>query len=205
MVPIPDSLLMYSLFTTIGRYEDILFSGVYARIISAILILLVGFIIAKLGSKLVHRVISELEITPILKKASGITIQVEKIAGSCTEYFIYFIAVIMALNQLNITTTVLQMVSGAVIIIVIIAVVLSIKDFIPNAFAGLYIYKNNFVSVGEVVRVKGLEGTVVEITLLETKLETKEGDTVYIPNSALTKTEIVKVGMEKKKKVKEHR
>jgi len=33
----------------------------------------------------------------------------------------------------------------------------------------------------------------VQISLIETKLETKDGDIVYIPNSVLTKTEIIKL------------
>jgi small-conductance mechanosensitive channel len=44
-----------------------------------------------------------------------------------------------------------------------------------------------------VIKVKGMKGRVVEITFLETKIETTKKDMIFIPNSVLIKTEIVKV------------
>ena len=186
------------IFTAIAEFIDSIFSGLYSRILVVVIILLIGFILAKLLAKIVRRVIEEVELTSIIQKAAGVKVNFESILGYFVEYFVYFVTIIMALNQLNITTPVLTMISIAVFIIIIISVGLAIKDFEPNAIAGIFIYKKKLVSIGEIIRVKGLEGKVVEITLVETKLETKEGDTVYIPNGTLTKTEIVKVGGEKK-------
>lgn len=184
-------------------YLKDLFASLYLDILAAIIILLVGFILAKLFGKVIQRVLHEIEVDNILKKATRIDVKFESWAGTFVTYFMYFITIIMALNQLNITTTVLQMLSGAVIIIFIISVVLAIKDFVPNTFAGFYIYRNKFIEEGETIRVKGIEGKVIHINLVETKIETKDGDVVYIPNSVLTKTEVIKVFQGKKAKKKE--
>ena len=181
-------------------YLKNLFANLYLDILAAVIILLVGFVLAKLFGKIVQKVLHEIEVDSILLKATQIDVKFEGWAGTFVTYFVYFITIIMALNQLNITTTVLQMLSGAVIIIFIISIVLAIKDFVPNTFAGFYIYRNKFIEEGETIRVKGIEGKVIHINLVETKIETKDGDVVYIPNSVLTKTEVIKVFKGKKEK-----
>ncbi len=187
---------------TAFNYLHNLFSSFYYDILIAVIILLIGFILGKLLSKVIQKVMNSLEVDNITKKATRVEIGLEKAIGTFTKYFIYFIAIIMALNQLNITTTILQMFSAAILIIVIISIILAIKDFVPNTFAGFYLYRNKFIKEGETIRVKGIEGVVKHINLVETKLETREGDLVYIPNSALTKTEIIKVKPQVKKRKK---
>lgn len=175
------------------------FRGIYTKLLVAFIILLIGSIIGKLLGKLTARILHEIELDNILKKASGIEVRLEHLFSIFVTYFVYFITIIMVLNQLNVTTTVLQMLSAAVIIIIIVSVILAIKDFVPNAFAGIYIYRRKLIKEGERIKVKGIEGEVVHINLVETKLETRDGDIVYVPNSAITKTEVVKVKEAKKK------
>ena len=180
------------------------FEGLYLKLVVTIIILFVGIIIGKIASKLVKKILSEIEIDNIVKKATGVTVGIEKMISSFVSYFIYFIAIIMALNQLNITTTVLSMISGAIILLIIISVTLAIKDFIPNLIAGFYIHRNRFIKKGEWISVKGMEGEVKEITMIETKIETANKDVIFIPNSALTKTEIIKIKKPSKRKSKRH-
>ena len=184
------------------NYLHEVFSKFYYDILIAVIILLIGFILGKLLSKVIKKVMNSLEVDKITKKATRVDIGLENAFATFTKYFIYFIAIIMALNQLNITTTILQMFSAAILIIVIISIILAIKDFVPNTFAGFYLYRNKFIKEGEVIRVKGIQGTVKHINLVETKIVTDEGDLVYIPNSALTKTEVIKVKLKSTKKSK---
>lgn len=190
--------------TTVQATTDYLANNLaplYMRLIVALIILLVGFMIGKLLGKLVGRIIHEVEIDSILRKASGMNVKIESFISAVVTYFIYLVTIIMVLNQLGMTTTILQMISAAVIIIVAISIILGIKDFVPNAFAGFYIYKRNLIRVGERIRVKGLEGKVMHINLVETKLETKDGDTVYVPNSAMTQAGVMKMKTRAKKKI----
>lgn len=180
-------------------YFKNLFATLYLDVIAAIIILLVGFILAKLFGRVVQRILHEIEVDKILKTATHIEVKAESWTGTFVTYFVYFITIIMALNQLHITTTVLQMLSAAIIVIFIISIILAVKDFIPNMFAGFYIYRNKFINEGETIRVKGIEGKIIHINLVETKIETKDGDIVYIPNSVLTKTEVIKIYKGRKK------
>jgi small conductance mechanosensitive channel len=86
-------------------------------------------------------------------------------------------------------------------ILIILSTFLGIKDFIPNAVAGFFIQHKKELKVGQKIKIKGMQGTITEITLLETKIETKTGDVIFIPNSVLSKTEVtyVKAGKKEKK------
>ncbi|MBD3313356.1 mechanosensitive ion channel [Candidatus Woesearchaeota archaeon] len=178
---------------TIINYLISFFKDWYARLLAAVIILLIGIIIGKIIERVIYKLLHDLDIDGMIKNAARISIRFEKGVSVSAKYFIYFITIIMVLNQLNVTTTVLQMLSGAIIIIFIISIILAIKDFVPNTFAGFFLYRNKFIKEGEFIKVKGMEGRVVEINLIETKLETRDGDIVYIPNSVLTKTEIIKL------------
>jgi len=170
-----------------------LFGTYYYSIITAVIILLVGLTVGKLLGRIVQRVLHGMEADAILKRATQADIRVEQTFGSFTSYLIYAITVVIVLNQLNVTTTILQIIIAGIIIIIIVAAALAVKDFIPNAFAGFYILKNKMLEEGQAVRIKGVEGRVVTVTLIETKLQTKDGDMVHIPNSSITKSELVKL------------
>jgi small-conductance mechanosensitive channel len=126
-----------------------------------------------------------------LRQAAKVRFSIEKSAGSFVRYFLYFVFIIMALNQVGLTTTLLHMISGAIIILVALAIFLGIKDFVPNLLAGIFIQRKKMVKEGDRIRVKGIEGRVLSIDLVEARVETKSGDLIYIPNSVLTKEEVV--------------
>lgn len=180
------------------------FEGWYARIISIMIIILIGFIIGRVAGRIVLKLLHDIEVDKIFKKAAGVSINIERSLSSFVAYFIYFITIITVLNQLNVTTIILQMISAAIIIVFIISVALAIKDFVPNMFAGFYIYRKELAKEGDIIKVKGMEGRVVEIGLVETKFKTKNGDMVHIPNSVLTTTEIIKPAAEAMKRAKKN-
>ena len=164
----------------------------FGKIIVAIIILLVGFIIGNLLGKLSKKILREFELNKIVRSATKMKIDVEGCVSRLTSNLIYFLTIIMALNQLGLTTVVLYMIAAAVIVIMV-TWLLAIKDFLPNVFAGLYISRSNFIKVGDKVRFKNMTGQVMSISLLETRLKNNDGDIVSIPNSKLTKDEIVKI------------
>src|SRR3989338_6162004 len=125
---------MLNAITVSVDYWQKFISSLWTRITLAVIILLIGFIIGKLAGRLVQKILHQFEVDVAFKKAVKVKVAVEEIVGGVVTYFIYFIAVIMALNQLGLTTQVLYMVSSGVIFVVIAASLLAIKDFIPNFF-----------------------------------------------------------------------
>ena len=179
-------------------YVRQMLSGLLTNMIVAIVILLVGFIIGKILGRLTQKILHEVEVNRILKKATSVKVNLESIVAHFVTYFIYFIAIIMALNQLGLTTTILYIISIAIIALIVLSVFLGIKDFFPNMIAGFFIYSKRFVERGDVIEVKGITGKVERISLVETTLKTKNGDLIYIPNSMFTKEQFKKVMVRKR-------
>lgn len=184
----------------VGAYEYVRSStsGLFYKFIVAIVLLLVGFIIGRICGRLMYKFLHGFEINDNFTKLAGVRMKIEEIAETFTTYFIYFVTVVIVLQQMGIVTTVLHMIAAGVIILIILSTFLGVKDFIPNAIAGFYIQRKKKFLVGQTIKVKGMSGKIDKITLLETRLKTKSGDVILIPNSILHKTEITYV-MKKKK------
>jgi small conductance mechanosensitive channel len=159
------------------------------NIITAVIILLIGFIIAKLIGRLIQRVLHEAELDALLKKA-GAKVSFEMALSHIAEYFIYFITIIFALNQLGITTVVLYILAIAAVGVLIVSVFLGMRDFIPNFMAGWYIYRKDLIKEGKQVKINGVSGKVIKLSLLDTRIKTKKGDLIYMPNSVVLKSKI---------------
>jgi len=75
---------------------------------------------------------------------------------------------------------------------------LAIKDFFPNFFAGITIYRKGEFKAGDLVKIDTAEGRVLSVNLLETKLETAGGDSIFVPNSVVSKSKVIKLKKLKK-------
>lgn len=155
---------------------------------SAVIILLIGFIIGRVLGKLAQRGLHELEVNRILKKA-GVDFGLEELLGQIAEYFIYFVAIVIALDQLGVTAFVLYAVAALVLVVLAIAFLLSIKDFVPNFIAGLRLNHRKMFKVGDTLTVGTVTGKVKNFGLLETTLQSGK-DVIHLPNSILIKQEV---------------
>src|SRR5215212_9825585 len=66
-----------------------------------------------------------------------------------------------------------------------------VQDAIGNAFAGLAIQSERPFNVGHWIRVAEFEGRVIEITWRATRLRTKSGNFIIVPNNIVAKEAIV--------------
>ena len=177
-------------FDKLTEYGDKFFAQLFTKIIVAVVILLIGFIIGRIIGRLIYKFLHEVELNNILKKA-GIKTPLEKTISNFAKYFIYFISVIWALNEMGLTTTILNMILAAALILIIVSILLGIKDFIPNLISGFLIYNKSIIKEGDKIKIDKLEGKVVNISFIETQIKTKKGDIIHIPNSTITKKEVI--------------
>lgn len=162
------------------------------KIVAAIIAFLAGIIIANVLSKLLKKILKELEINKILKQKFKINLPAENTIAGIIKYLIYFIALIFALNQLEITTRIFYVVLIGILVLIISIILLTIKDFIPNIISGFVIHKKTKIKIGDDIKIKNIEGRVVEITLLETKIQNKNKEIIHVPNSIITKEKLTK-------------
>jgi small-conductance mechanosensitive channel/CRP-like cAMP-binding protein len=74
------------------------------------------------------------------------------------------------------------------------AIGFSLQDTLGNVMGGMALQMERTIGVGDWVRVDQHEGQVKEIRWRQTSIETRNWDTVVIPNSALMKGQVVLLG-----------
>ncbi len=144
------------------------------RFIAAILLLVVGFIIADFFGK-------------VFEEAGGKFLGEEtmgKFSGGVLKYSIGFVTIIMALSLLGLDTASLLLVFGALLISVVAILLLGIKDLIPNISAGIHLKKS--LKVGKKIKFGEHSGIIEKVEALSTHINTGKG-IVVIPNSLLMK------------------
>jgi len=172
-------------------------NGMLIKLIVAIAILLIGLIAARIISRIVKKILNELELNRVLKEQAGVKIPMEEFISTMTKYLIYFITVIWALTELGLQTIILYIILTIVLVIMVSFIILAFKDFIPNITAGFFIHQKNIIKEGDIIKVKNIEGKVMKISMVETIIKVN-GDIVYVPNSVLTKNEVTKKKKSKK-------
>jgi small-conductance mechanosensitive channel len=103
------------------------------------------------------------------------------------QIVIYLIAAIIILSILDydITAAIAGLGIGALVI------GFGLKDIIENWVSGVLIMWGKTYTIGDVIRVGDLTGTVTDIALRTTKLKTYDRNEIIIPNSVLMKEKII--------------
>lgn len=119
--------------------------------------------------------------------ANRLSLDNAELIGTVTNFFILIITFIIALTQLKIETEILTNILLIIIASVGFGVAIAFgvgsKDIFKNIIAGVYLSKA--VRVGELVKANNLEGKIIHIGTVMTKIETKEHKEITIPNSQL--------------------
>lgn len=179
-----------SLTEKISFYLNTFFSKFLGKLIVAVVIILIGFIIGKVAERIIQKVLHELEVDRLMER-TGIKFSLETVISNLAAYLIYLIAIIMALNQLGLTTIILYIVVGGIIVLIVVSTLLAIKDYIPNMIAGFFIFKKAKFKEGNKIKFNGTEGRVKKIGLVETEILTRNGNQIFVPNSILIKNKVI--------------
>ena len=104
--------------------------------------------------------------------------------------FTYIIAAITLLSQSGVDLT--GIVATSAVITAIIG--FSLQDTLGNIMGGMALQMERTIGVGDWVRIDQHEGMVKEIRWRQTSIETRNWDTVVIPNSVLMKGQVTLLG-----------
>jgi small conductance mechanosensitive channel len=161
------------------------------KIVVAAIVLLVGVIISRLVERLVHYILKQMEVNKVLLKA-GLPFALDETLSLTVKYALYFVTVVVTLNQVGLTTQIFNIVAAIVIVFVLVSMFLGVKDFIPNYWAGMYLYRKQVYKVGDRIIINNINGVVTRFTVLETTIKTDAGDMLYMPSSLLLHSQILK-------------
>ncbi len=158
-------------------------SAVLNNIVVAAIVVLIGFIGGRLAGKLVSRVLDELEFNRLVHNITRLSIPADEILGYLSQFFIYFLAIIIALDTLRLRGILFDLASALLVVIILISMLLFLKDFIPNVFAGVVIHQAAHLREGDHVRIGDLEGVVDSVNLVDTRIHNRQGDVIFVPNT----------------------
>ena len=147
------------------------------KIISVLFTLLICLLAVRTLTKLVRRVLSRTNLEEKMQHyiAAGI------------KALLYVLTVLIVAAQLDIDTTSLV----ALLSVGSLGITLAAEDILGNVAGGLVILSSRPFSIGDFVEVGGTSGTVREISLNHTKLETADGLLVMMPNQELASSQVI--------------
>lgn len=144
-------------------------TGLLIRIILAIVFLGVGWWIARLGEGMVERALNRLKVDAMLVR----------FGASVVRWTILILVIISALGAVGISTFSFAAVLGAAGL----AIGLSMKDVLSSLASGVLLLVQRPFKVGDFVRAGGETGTVVEVGLFHTLLNTPDNKRIIVQNS----------------------
>ena len=157
--------------TSLGGYS-------LSHILSALLTLLVCLVAARLLLKLAKR---------LLHRVQRLNDRLRQIILTALKVVLYLLTCIITAEALGLNTSSLT----ALVSVLTLGVTLAAEDILGNVAGGLVILSSHPFNIGDEIEVSGTTGTVREITLNHTKLETADGHFIMQPNKELSSSRIV--------------
>lgn len=157
------------------------------KILTALLIVVVGAILVKIILKTTKKILSK---TAMDENLQNVFVIIARIV-------LYTIVVLVVADYFGIPITSLL----TVLSIVGLAVSLALQDTLANVFSGMILLASKSFANGDYVQVNGLEGTVVSVDLMNTHLHTFDNKHVRIPNKDVNTSPIINFSRETTRRV----
>ncbi len=167
-------------FSALGKFFGNLldaFLGAIPSIILAVVVLIVGLILTKLSVKLLSKGLSKtkLELTVI-----KFTTQVARI-------ILYVLLVTVVLSILGIPSTSIITVIGTAGV----AIGLALQNSLSNVAGGFLLMLTKPFKIGDYIISNGVEGTVSQISILHTRLDSFTNQSIFIPNGQVVNAVVI--------------
>ncbi|MGY8796515.1 MAG: mechanosensitive ion channel family protein [Woeseiales bacterium] len=141
------------------------------KLLVALIIFYVGRIVAKMLVKGIHKVMRAQEVDQIL----------ETFVCNLAYWMVMVFVIIAAISQIGVQTTSFIAVMGAAGL----AVGLALQGSLSNFAAGVLIVVFRPYRVGDFVEVAGISGSVVQVQILSTILNTGDNKQIVVPNAQI--------------------
>lgn len=141
-------------------------------IIQACIIAAIGFCLCRWIRRVVHRMLTRSSV-----EDSAVTFITEIV-----YFFGLIIVTLTALGTMGVSTTSLSAALGGIGL----GVGLALKDKVSNVASGIYILAFKPFRVGDYITASGMSGTVTNIRIMYTELQTTGNQIIVIPNLTMT-------------------
>lgn len=151
--------------------------GAIPTIIMAIIVLIVGLILCKLALKLISKGLDR----------TKIDLTVNNFVKQCCKIVLYVLLITVVLSMLGIPATSVVTVIGTAGV----AVGLALQSSLSNVAGGIMLMINKPFKIGDYILVSGVEGTVKQITILYTRLDSATNQAIFIPNGQVSGATVI--------------
>ncbi len=168
----------------IEKFND-MFNG--GSILTAVIVAVICIVAIKIIMKMFSKIIAK---TPLDNTLNSFI-------KSAFKIVLYIVAVLIVADSLGIPITSLL----ALFSVVGLAVSLAVQGSLANLAGGVTVLATKPFGNGDFVEIGGQSGTVKEIGLIYTKLNTADNKLIYVPNSEVSSSKIVNYTAENKRRV----
>jgi len=147
-----------------------------SRLLIAGAVLVVGLLLLKLGKWIIAKV--AVRKGKKNQESYKRTETFRSVISSIFSYIMFFILVTVILRLFGVDVTSLLAAAG----VVGIAIAFGAQTLVKDLLSGLFIWGEHSFSVGDIVSINGLDGTVETITIRTTSLRNFNGNVYTIPN-----------------------
>ena len=151
-------------------------------IVSIIITIMAGLIIIKYVMKIVNKIFQKTNFNETL----------EKIIISVIRFALYFVLVTTVADMMGLPPASLITLAGTLGV----AFSLAMQDSLSNIAGGILLMSTMPFKVGDFVESCGISGTVDQIGLIHTALNTIDNKRIFVPNGTLSKNTIVNYSAE---------
>lgn len=146
-------------------------------LIKAFLIFVVGRFLIRLLNKFVHQILSKRNIDP----------SVRSFVGSLVNVILMILLIISVVGALGVQTTSF----AALLASAGVAIGMALSGNLSNFAGGLIILIFKPYKVGDYIESQGVSGSVKEIQIFHTVLNTPDNKIIYIPNGSLSSSAVI--------------
>lgn len=155
------------------NFKELSLSFLTGKLLPAVIILVIGVIIIKIIIKLEHK---------LMAKITRVDPMLHKFISSATKIVLWVILLLEVFKKLGVDSSSLITVFAAAGA----AIALGLQGSLSNLAGGILIMVTKPFLHGEYIACNGVEGVVQSTDLLHTTIQTVDGKTVTLPNSALS-------------------
>lgn len=162
---------------TVQQYVEIVQNVDLRTGLTAAAMLVAGILAVHLALKAADRLLAR----------SGVPKTLHSMIRTMTRIVLYLVVVLTVANYIGIPVTSFVALLG----LAGLAVSLALQGVLGNLAGGFIILLSHPFEVGNFVEYDGITGTVREIRMMHTRLETPDGKMVYVPNSSLSGARVI--------------
>lgn len=151
--------------------------GAVPTIILAVIVLIVGLIVCKLVLKLISKGLDR----------TRLDLTVTNFTKQCCKIVLYVLLITVVLSTLGIPATSIVTVIGTAGV----AVGLALQSSLSNVAGGIMLMINKPFKIGDYISVAGVSGTVKQITILYTRLDSDSNQAIFIPNGQVSGATVI--------------